>query len=160
MPLLSVKAPETESVPVVAANVPPVNANGPFTVNAAVPPTKAPPAWLQPVAPTVAAIPAAWLMVPPYASATDTPPTFTAAFMIAFLLLVPSNDAMSPAPGTPPDQLAASLQLFVRPSPVHVRVAALVGCTASKATQIAAVPSSSLTIRRGTPRFRPAEELI
>jgi hypothetical protein len=69
--------------------------------------------------------------------------------MIAFLLLVPSKDATSPAPGTPPSQLAASFQLLVAPSPVHVRVAATVGCEASRARQMAATASSALTTRRG-----------
>jgi hypothetical protein len=45
--------------------------------------------------------------------------------MVAFLLLVASNEATSAAPGTaPPDQFMASDQLFVGPRPVQVRVAA------------------------------------
>ncbi len=64
-PPVTEKAPDTDWVAVVGAKVPPEMANGPFTVNAAVPPTNAPPAWVQPVAPTVAAMPAAWLICPP-----------------------------------------------------------------------------------------------
>jgi hypothetical protein len=45
--------------------------------------------------------------------------------MVAFFTPVPSNTAVSPAPGTiAGSQLAASDQLFVRPSPIQVRVAA------------------------------------
>ena len=103
-------------------------AKGPFTVNAAVPPTNIPPVWVQPVAPMVAAIPAACVIWPPYPGPIDTPRTFTATFMVAFLLLVASNDATSAAPGTtPPDQFPVSLQLLVAPRPVQVRVAAIVG---------------------------------
>ena len=65
VPPVSEKFPDTEWVADVEAKLPPLIAKGPFTVNAAVPPVNVPPAWLQPVAPTVAVIPAAWVIVPP-----------------------------------------------------------------------------------------------
>src|SRR5438132_3040896 len=56
------------------------------------------------------------------------PATLAAALIVAFLLLVASKVARSPAPGTArPDQFAASVQLLVRPRPVHVRVAPWAG---------------------------------
>ncbi len=123
-PPVTVVAPVTVRVPEVEANEPPLRFSGPFRVMLDVPPAKAAPPWVKPALPTVRATPAACVMVPPYAAATDIPLTLTATLIVAFLDPVASKVATSAAPGmSPPSQLAGSFQLFVGPSPLQVRTA-------------------------------------
>ena len=141
-----VRLPAIDRTPVVALNAPPLIANGPFTVIAAEPPLKLAPAWLNPVAPIVAA--ADWVMAPAYVAAIVRPLIEIAALIVAGLALVPSNDATSAAPGTTlPDQFAASVQLFVGPRPVQVRVTPSAGLLPTPSARAAASSTAWATGR-------------
>ena len=96
---------------------------------------------MKPAAPTVIAAPAACVMLPPYADVTDSPLTLTATLIVAFFEPVASKVATSAAPGmSPPSQLAASFQLFVRPSPLQVLTAPETGLDAN-----ASMPTNATT---------------
>ena len=154
VPPLTVTAPVTVRVPIVAVNEPPLSVSGPLTVMFEVPPTNVAPDLTNPEAPTVIAMPAACVTVPVYPAVTLIPATLIATLIVAFLEPVASKVATSAAPGTsPPSQLPASFQLFVRPRPVHVLVAALAGFDERRSAPTTPSDSASAKAIRRRSRF-------
>ena len=142
-----VKALVTVRIPLVLVNDPAVWVKTPFViVIARSPPTKAPAPWMKPAVPTLTVRPAAWVIVPVYPALIEMPCTETFASIETSPVLVASNWAVSPAPGSrSPDQLAALDHSPLPAPPSQVR-------TAPRTSEGQAAPRTTATTRSaGTP---------
>ena len=171
-PAARVTAPVTVSVAVVLVKATPaLTVNAPLMVIAEFPPRKAAADWTYPEAPTVSALPAAWVtiaVIPVYAALMVMPVTVTSTSIVAAFVLVALKTTVSAASGTAsPDQLRAVDHRLSAPPPSQVRTAARAGGAATS------MPASTATttprgmtprtdrgspLRRHTPRWRRREE--